>query len=97
MRFEWDERKNRANKKKHGLGFATAVLIFEDRNIVTVLDERFDYGEERWLSIGSASGLVVLAVVHTLTEDEDDEEIVRIISARKASRDEATRYRRHHS
>jgi len=94
MRFEWDERKNKANRKKHGLGFEEATFVFSDKRIISVLDDRYDYGEERWLSTGSLSEVVVV-VVHTVKEDEDGEEIIRIISARKATPQERQRYHRH--
>jgi uncharacterized DUF497 family protein len=95
MRFEWDERKNKANQKKHGLGFEEATFVFRDKRIISVLDDRYDYGEERWVSTGSLSEEVVVVVAHTVKEDGDGEEIIRIISARKATRQERRRYHHH--
>lgn len=91
-KLEWDENKNRSNVGRHHLSFETAALVFDDPNILSVLDQRFDYGEERWISIGMAAGLLVLTVAHTARENDDGEEIIRIISARKATKAERERY-----
>ena len=56
------------------------------------MDDRFEYDEERWISIGEVGGLVVLMVAHTQREDDDGEEIIRIISARKATKAESDTY-----
>ena len=62
--FEWDEKKNQANRAKHGLGFEDAAGIF-DGPVVTAPDEREDYGEQRLISYGTIAPKVVLAVVYT--------------------------------
>ena len=90
VRFEWDETKNRANIVKHGISFETAKLVFDDPHVVS-FPERNVEGEERWQSLGSADGIVILTVAHTV-HDSDDDEVVRIISARKASPSERRRY-----
>lgn len=90
MRFEWDEKKNRGNRKKHGVGFETAKLVFEDPLHISIQD-RFENGEERWRTVGHAGGVVLLLVAHTY-RDEDGDEVVKIISARKATRHERVRY-----
>ena len=89
MRFEWDETKNAINLTKHGLDFSTASLVFDDPHQVLISDRVVD-GEERWQTIGSAGGLLLLLVVHTFEVNE--EEVVRIISARKAERQERRLY-----
>jgi uncharacterized protein len=86
MQFEWDENKNRQNLKKHGIGFEEAKEIF-DGIIFTSIDERFDYGEIREISIGTIQGVVVVTVTHT-----EREGIIRIISARKATPKERKAY-----
>jgi uncharacterized protein len=78
MNFEWDERKKEVNIDKHGFDFADADRIF-DLPMAVELDERDDYGEDRWIGTGMLDGRVVV-VVYT----EPDEEITRIISLRKA-------------
>ncbi len=84
--FEWDEAKNAANIAKHGVSFEDAVRIFE-RETLTFPDDRFDYGEQRSISIGLVRSLAVIVVAHV-----DREEVVRIISARPATRKERRLY-----
>ena len=90
MRFEWDERKNLANRLKHKVSFETATLVFEDPQAISVLEET-EEGEQRWQTVGLAGGVVVMFVAHTYRES-DGEEVVRIISARKATPRERKMY-----
>lgn len=85
MRVEWDEEKRAANLKKHGIDFADVENIFADE-VYTIVDDRFDYGEIRYLSLGLLFGEVV-AISHTETD-----EIIRFISARKAEKHEQETY-----
>jgi len=78
MNVEWDEQKNQANLRKHGLSFADAWQIFEAPMLIDV-DDRFDYGEDRWIGIGRLQSRIVV-VVYT----EPSDETIRIISLRKA-------------
>jgi uncharacterized protein len=78
MEFEWDERKNQANITKHELDFADAAKVFRLPLRIS-LDQRQDYGEERWIGLGMLDGRVVLVVF-----TEPDEKTIRIISLRKA-------------
>lgn len=94
MRFEWDESKNRRNLAKHGIDFNPASLVFADPNAVTRLD-RIEKGEERWHTMGLSAGIVVILVVYTVREEEDNE-IIRIISARKATPQERKAYDQAH-
>ncbi len=89
MRFEWDEEKNRNNRAKHKVSFERACRVFGDLYHVSLRDDR--EGEERWLTFGMVDGVVVLAVAHAL-EEHNDEEVIRIISARKATRRERKKY-----
>ncbi len=90
MLIVWDQEKNRSNRKKHKVGFEVASLVFEDPFHLSILD-RIENGEERWQTLGMVGSVVVLLVAHTFTEQED-EEIVRIVSARKATRKERQKY-----
>jgi uncharacterized DUF497 family protein len=90
MRVAWDNAKNEANKVKHGIEFETAQLVFDDPFCITFV-ERVTDGEERWHAIGSVEKIIVLVVVHTYRE-EDSEEVIRIISARRATRKERRLY-----
>ncbi len=85
MEFEWDEAKRLTNLRKHGIDFIDVPIVF-DGYIVTVEDERFNYGERRFVTFGLLQGQVV-AIVHT-----EREECTRIISARKASKYEQQIY-----
>ncbi|MEG5137705.1 MULTISPECIES: BrnT family toxin [Microcoleaceae] len=64
MQFEWDENKNAQNLKKHGISFEEAQEIF-DGIVFNAIDERFDYGEIREISIGAIQGVVIVTVAHT--------------------------------
>ena len=90
VRFEWDPVKSGSNKKKHGIDFETAQLIFDDPHFVSFMD-RADRGEERWHAIGSIGGVLVIVVVHTYRE-QAGEEIIRLISARRATSHERKLY-----
>jgi len=92
MRFEWDPEKARANLSKHGVSFDTASEIFADPMTVTAPD-RFVDGEFRWRSVGRVGPVVIMFVAHTY-RDEEGEEVVRLISARKAKAHERRAYER---
>ncbi|MBF8285533.1 MAG: hypothetical protein HW378_4448 [Anaerolineales bacterium] len=85
MKFEWSETKRLANLKKHGIDFADVPAMF-DGDVFTIQDERFDYGETRYITFGLLKFRVIV-VAHT-----DENNIIRIISARKATKDEEKRY-----
>ncbi|MFZ1109388.1 MAG: BrnT family toxin [Rhodomicrobium sp.] len=91
MPWIWDEEKSRANRKKHGLSFETAQLVFDDPLAASRLDP-FSL-EERWQTIGAIGPVVVIAIHTSLEADpETGEEIGRIISARKATSHERQAY-----
>lgn len=87
--FEWDEAKAESNRRKHGVSFDLAVQVFDDPNMIAEQDRIVD-GEPRWRSIGMAAGIAVLVVGYTVRGQ--GEEIVRIITARKATRKEREQY-----
>lgn len=91
QRFSWSSEKADANRRKHGIRFADAVYVFGDTYRTERLDNRYDYDEERWVTTGLAHGRV-LVVVYAADTVEDD--TTRLISARKAKRDEQERYYR---
>jgi uncharacterized DUF497 family protein len=90
IRYDWDEDKNRSNYVKHGISFQTAILIFDDPNVVSEVERIVD-GEERWQSIGVIGRLTIILVAHT-RKLQDSDEIIRVISARKATPNERKRY-----
>jgi uncharacterized protein len=85
MRFEWDENKRLANLSKHGFDFVDVSSVF-DNDTITVEDDRYNYGEQRFITFGLFQGRVI-AVVHTENDD-----LIRIISVRKASKYEQQIY-----
>jgi uncharacterized protein len=86
MIFEWDEAKNRSNIRKHGLDFADAEELFRGVLVVDP-DEREDYGEKRWIGLGVIGGRTAHVVFA-----ERDQDTIRIISFRKATRRESEQY-----
>ena len=86
MTFEWDEAKKRTNIRKHGFDLADAEEMF--RGILLIRpDPREDYGEERWLGVGTIQGRVAFVTFAELSDDT-----IRIISLRKATREERKEY-----
>ena len=89
MKFEWNAAKNEQNIRKHDFDFADAERIFTGTFPLLIrLDMREDYGEDRWQGIGMLDGCVVVVVVFT----EPRTNIIRIISMRKATKNERTEY-----
>ena len=84
--FEWDAAKAAANLRKHGISFELAVRVFADPLAISHQD-RIEGDEQRWQTLGMADGVLLLLVAHTV-RDEDEGEIIRIISARAATRKE---------
>ena len=86
MEFEWDENKNKSNIDKHSIDFNDAKDVFKDDNSIVLPDLRKDYGESRWKIIGKIYGSII-SVIYTMRD-----KVTRIISARKASRNERDEY-----
>jgi uncharacterized DUF497 family protein len=91
--FEWDPRKNQANIRKHKISFETASLVFYDPDIYYRSDEEHSDLEQRDIAIGVAGNSRVLFVVNTIRGAEQ-QEIIRIISARPATQTERSEYAR---
>lgn len=87
IEYEWDDVKAAANISKHRVDFYDAIAALEDPAAVTWVDTRFGYGEERFNTLGLSHGRVLFVVT---TERRDD--VCRIISARKANKNEQVRY-----
>jgi uncharacterized DUF497 family protein len=86
MKFEWDESKRRLNFKKHGIDFEDVSVVF-DSPMLAALDIREEYGEDRWIGLG-VLGSVVVVIAFT----ERGSESIRVISARKATKNEKEKY-----
>lgn len=89
MRFEWDERKAISNEKKHGISFSEAETVFYDENARWLYDAEHSSEEERYILLGMSDSLSLLVVCHLYKEDE---ETIRIFSARRANKAEQQQY-----
>jgi uncharacterized DUF497 family protein len=92
--FSWDEKKNGANKKKHGVSFEEAKTVFYNENAIRYYDPDHSDDEDRFLMVGVSQKLRILIVCHCFTEDDS---VIRIISARKATKGEEDNYWRERS
>jgi len=89
--FDWDTDKNLANIEKHGVSFKEAATVFRDDGAIVLEDEKHSEGEERFNIIGFSGDLRMLIVCHCYRNVDS---IIRIISARKATKQEQIQYRR---
>jgi len=89
LRFVWDERKSEANARKHGVTFAEAETVFLDEEALLIGDPDHSDDEDRFILLGMSARLRTLVVCHCYREDDST---IRIISARKADRQERARY-----
>jgi len=87
--FEWDERKNRENRRKHKISFEEAQTVFLDENAIRYFDPDHSEDEDRFIMLGMSFSLRVLVVCHCYREDDS---VIRIISARKADKREQADY-----
>ena len=90
LHFEWDERKNRENIRKHGVSFDEAKTVFLDENAIRYFDPDHSQDEDRFIMLGVSFKLRLLVVCHCHRQDDT---VIRLISARKAGRQEAQGYR----
>lgn len=90
LRFEWDEYKAESNEQKHGVSFLEARTVFYDENARLMYDPEHSVQEDRYILLGMSSSLRLLVVCHL---HRDNDELIRIISARKATKQERQQYR----
>ncbi|MBM9501236.1 BrnT family toxin [Leptospira sp. 201903071] len=91
MLFEWDNKKNSSNLKKHQITFKQASQVFLDKDAIYIPDEKHSENEERWLVLGKIENFTVIVVVF-VDKSNKEEEKLRIISARKADKSEEKEY-----
>lgn len=89
INFEWDENKNRINKQKHQVSFEEAKSVFRDEAALVIADPDHSEDEERFLILGQSDQLKLLVVCHCYRESDT---VIRLISARKATRNETVQY-----
>jgi uncharacterized protein len=92
MKFEWDQNKDRSNKRKHGVSFEEAVSVFYDAEALLIPDPDHSDDEDRFIVLGLSSKLRELIVSFCERIKNQNEENIRIISARKADKDEREEY-----
>jgi uncharacterized DUF497 family protein len=93
MKFEWDNNKEKTNILKHGVTFTQASYVFSDPFVLNKFDDEHSDDEDRYVLLGKSLNETVLVVVHTF-RDKDGIEFVRIISARKATKNEKKVYQK---
>ena len=91
MNFEWDENKAATNQQKHGITFQEAATVFQDEDALQIFDTDHSEDEDRFILLGMSSILRILVVCHCYRANDD---VIRIISARKATRNESSTYKR---
>jgi uncharacterized DUF497 family protein len=89
LEFEWDDKKDTANSKKHGVSFGEARTVFYDEYAIQFFDPEHSESEDRFILLGTSFKLKTLVVCHCFRQEET---VVRIISARKADKDEEQVY-----
>lgn len=90
--FDWDPVKARQNLQKHGISFERAARIFLDPFAISIFDEKHSESEDRWITIGSEANEVLLVVIHTFRNVDTENSLIRVISARKATKKEVQQY-----
>ena len=89
MNFVWDENKAEINLRKHGISFQEASTVFDDYDALQIYDPDHSEEEDRFIMLGMSSALRILVVCHCYRENDEQ---IRIISARKATRNETATY-----
>ena len=96
MQFEWEVAKAANNLKKHRVSFETATRVFIDP-FAMIQQDRIEDGEWRWQTLGLVDSCLLILVAHTVRDDGDGPEVIRIISARRAGQKEVKRYEQNRS
>ena len=92
MLFEWDPDKNSSNRKKHGVSFDEAILVFADPIALSFFDDGHSDEEERWITMGIIQSGRILVVIHTDRIRVENKTVIRVISARGATDNEIKQY-----
>ncbi len=90
--FDWDPEKERKNIHKHKLSFRQSATVFRDPNHISIYDENHSTHEDRWITIGIDQSAIHRVIVHTFRKTGENTIEIRIISARKANREEKKQY-----
>jgi uncharacterized DUF497 family protein len=90
--FEWDPNKAKSNILKHKISFEDATSVFKDKNAISIFDDKHSLDEDRWITIGLDKKTRTIVVIHTFIEIDNNNCNIRIISARKATKNEIKLY-----
>lgn len=90
--FEWDPKKAEINARQHKISFERAATVFRDNNALSIPDEEHSESEERWITLGLDNTGSLLVVIHDFTYQSQTDCIIRLISARKATKEESLDY-----
>jgi len=90
--FEWDPRKAHENRDKHDVSFDEAATVFRDSKALSIFDPDHSDPEDRWITMGISEKGRLLIVIHTFREESEDVVTIRIISSRKATKQETKTY-----
>ena len=90
--FEWDPVKAKINERKHGIRFEEAACVFKDSRALTLFDKEHGENEERWVTMGLIGTICICVVHHTFREEKKGDVLIRIFSARKATKKEQLGY-----
>ena len=91
--FSWDIKKARQNIIKHNIKFENTATVLRDPNALSIFDEEHSLNEDRWMTMGIDSNGILLVVIHTFHQIDDENNNIRIISARKATKVEIKQYK----
>ncbi len=90
--FEWDPKKAKINRKKHRVSFEHAATIFKDPKAISIYDREHSHKEDRWITMGLTANSSLLVVHHTYEQIYENTVIIRLISSRKATKNEKKQY-----
>ena len=90
--FEWDPNKATKNYSKHNISFEFAATIFLDPKAITIFDSDHSETEDRWITMGISKNGTILTIIHTYNEINDSNISIRLISARKSTKNEVKQY-----
>ena len=90
--FEWDSTKYRGNRDKHGVAFDEAATVFKDSKALSIFDPDHNESEDRWVTMGISEKGRLLIVIHTFRKESEGAATIRIISSRKATKQETKTY-----
>ena len=90
--FDWDPEKALSNRQKHNISFEESASVFRDPRMLSIYDSEHSQAEDRWITLGLSCSGKLLVVCHTFREESSESAVIRLISSRKATKQESQRY-----